>query len=149
MKKIAVILIIINLILAAFLITNIIKMKMDSEVYNHSAALAITEIEKGLQEFEILIMADSSDLNYYKNIAKGFSPAFYNHGSTVDRYVVKYESFYLEDYSISRDSIRQAVFDFTKIKSQEDLTTTREVFLAEYEKFKDVVETIEEMEGLK
>lgn len=151
MKKGKVIGLTINFIVISVLIITVVvmKVKMDSVSFDKSAALAITEMEKGLREFEKLIMVESSDLNYYKNISKGFLPAFYGHGSTVDRYVGQYGSFYLEDYSISRDSLRQTVFDFTKIESEEDLVAMRETYLVEYEKFKSVVEKLEEMEGLK
>lgn len=151
MKRGKVIGLTINFIVISVLIITVVvmKVKMDSVSFDKSAALAITEMEKGLREFEELIMTESSDLTYYKNIAKGYSLGFGYHTYTVDRYVGKYDPFYLEDYSESRDDIRGAVFAFTKIESQEELTASREAFLTEYEEFKGIVETLQEMEGLK
>ena len=117
------------------------------EKYSQAAALSVNETEKSLVEFEMLIEEETSDYSYYRDIAQGFMPSFNYHLITSDHFVLaKYKDFYWEKYNPVKDSMRNAVWNFTKVTDQEDYEEALKDFKTELQNFGVVVDYLESKE---
>lgn len=125
----------------------IIYLNNELEKYSQSAALSVNETEKSLEEFELLVEEKTSDYSYYRDIAQGFMPSFNYHLITSDHFVLaKYKEFYWEKYNPVKDSMRNAVWNFTKVTDQKDYEEALKDFKTELENFGVAVDYLENKE---
>jgi len=125
---------------------NYIFLRQDMESYSKGAVFSSIEVERSLDEFEILIEKETDDYTYYNDLATGFGPALSYHLVTSDRFVTKYEDFYWETYYPLEDSLRLAVGNFTRVTDKESYENAKKVFVEESDKFREAVNTLEELE---
>lgn len=134
-------------VIAFLALISIIFLYNELEKYSQAAALSVNETEKSLVEFEMLIEEETSDYSYYRDIAQGFMPSFNYHLITSDHFVVaKYKDFYWEKYNPVKDSMRTAVWNFTKVTNQEDYEEALKDFKTEVENFGVIVDYLESKE---
>lgn len=134
-------------VIAFLALISMIFLYNELEKYSQAAALSVNETEKSLVEFEMLIEEETSDYSYYRDIAQGFMPSFNYHLITSDHFVVaKYKDFYWEKYNPVKDSMRTAVWNFTKVTNQEDYEEALKDFKTEVENFGVIVDYLESKE---
>jgi hypothetical protein len=146
MKKTKILSIIFGVI--AFLaLFSMVFLNNELEKYSQAAALSVNETEKSLEEFELLVEEETSDYSYYRDIAQGFIPSFNYHLITSDHFVLaKYKDFYWDKYTPVKDSMRNAVWNFTKVTNQADYEEALKDFKTELENFGTAVDYLENKE---
>ena len=130
-------------LLALFMLTFV---NHELKAYSKAAALSVNETEKSLEEFELLIKAETSDYSYYRDIAKGFLPSFNYHLVTSSRLAMKYNDYYWDIYSPAKDSMRIAIVKFIEVKDQESYEEALKSFNTEMQNYGLVVDYLEEIE---
>ena len=130
-------------LLALFMLTFV---NHELKAYSKAAALSVNETEKSLEEFELLIKAETSDYSYYRDIAKGFLPSFNYHLVTSSRLAMKYNDYYWDTYSPAKDSMRIAIVKFIEVKDQESYEEALKSFNTEMQNYGLVVDYLEEIE---
>lgn len=134
-------------VIAFLALFSMVFLNNELEKYSQAAALSVNETEKSLEEFELLVEEETSDYSYYRDIAQGFMPSFNYHLITSDHFVLaKYKDFYWDKYTPVKDSMRNAVWNFTKVTEQEDYEEALKDFKTELENFGVVVDYLENKE---
>lgn len=133
-------------VIAFLALFSLIFLNKDLEQYSQSAALSANLTEKSLVEFELLVEEESSDYSYYRDVAQGFLPSFNYHLITSDLFVIKYEDFYWDKYTPVKDSMRNAIFNFTEVTDQAAYEKALKDFKVELKNFGAAVDYLEDKE---